>query len=136
VNPQIIVERASAMGINLKVKGDKIQYFPKSRTPHDFVELLQTNKEELLDYLSQRKEAECLHPVVWKGTVQEYRSLLVLRQAELVAAKAQLTGNDRADRYANNVIRDLETKIADLRVWLAEAMEKNNPTNTKQEECE
>ena len=75
-------------------------------------------------------------PIIWKGTVQEYRSLLVVREAELVAAKAQLTGNDRADWYVRNRIHDLEIKVADLRKWLAKAMEKKTFPDTRQEEDE
>ena len=63
-------------------------------------------------------------PVIWRGTVDEYFSLLVLREAELIAAKAQLTGNDSIDWYAKNRILDLEIKVADLKKWLAEAMTK------------
>lgn len=64
--------------------------------------------------------------VIWKGAADEYRPLLVLREAELIVAKAQLTGNDRIDWYAKNGILDLEIKIANLRRWLAEAVEKKN----------
>ena len=65
-------------------------------------------------------------PIVWKRTADEYRSLLALRQAELVVARTQLTGNERADWYAKNRIIDLEIKIADLRKWLAEAKVKKD----------
>ncbi len=41
-------------------------------------------------------------------------------------AKAQLTSDGYTDWYVNNRIRDLEIKMADLRRWLAEAMEKEN----------
>ena len=61
--------------------------------------------------------------VVWEGALQEYRSLLVLREAELLVAKAQLTGDNRMDWWLRNRIFDLEAKVADLKRWLTEAME-------------
>ena len=66
-------------------------------------------------------------PVIWEiGNVDQIRSLLVLREAELVVAKAHLTGNPSDDWYTNNRILDLETKIAHLRKWLSEAMGKKD----------
>ena len=66
-------------------------------------------------------------PVIWEtGDIAQIRFLLVLREAELVVAKAQLSGNDYIDWYTKNRILDLEIKIADLRKWLAEAMGKEN----------
>lgn len=66
-------------------------------------------------------------PAIWEaGNLDQIRSFLVLRGAELVVAKAQSTGNDRIDWYDLNTILDLETKLADLRKRLAEAMEKEN----------
>lgn len=38
----------------------------------------------------------------------------------------ELTGDSYQDWYVNNRILDLETKIADLKRWLAEAMEKRD----------
>lgn len=65
-------------------------------------------------------------PVIWEtGNVNQIRSLLVLRQAELVLAHSQLTENAYYDWYTRNQIRELQIKIADLRRWLAEAMEKD-----------
>ena len=64
--------------------------------------------------------------VIWKGTVDEYRSLFVLREAELIVAKAQLTDDEYIDLRIKDKILDLEKKIADLRKWLAEALEKTN----------
>lgn len=65
-------------------------------------------------------------PIIWEtGNINQIRSLLVLREAELVLAKSQLTGNQYNDWSTHNRIRDLEIKIADLRRWLAEAMEKD-----------
>jgi len=66
-----------------------------------------------------------VQPVIWKtDDMLQIRSLLVLREAELVLAEAQLTGDDYRDWYIRNRIRDLEIKIADLKRWLAEAEEK------------
>ena len=59
-------------------------------------------------------------PIVWKGTADEYHSLLALRQAELILAKSQLTGNPNIDWYINNRIRDLEIKISDMKRWMEE----------------
>jgi hypothetical protein len=78
------------------------------------------------DYTDLVKEESIGTPVIWRGTADEYLSLLVLREAELVVAKAQLTGNDRIDWYAKNRILDLEIKISDLRSWLAEARQRGD----------
>ncbi len=65
-------------------------------------------------------------PIIWEtGNTNQICSLLVLREAELVLAKSQLTGNKYNDWSTHNQIRDLEIKIADLKRWLAGA-EKNN----------
>lgn len=56
-------------------------------------------------------------PAIWSGAVEEYRSLLVLREAELTAARAQLTGNDYMDWYTKNVILRLETNVVALKEW-------------------
>jgi len=65
-------------------------------------------------------------PIIWEtGNVDQIRSLLVLREAELVLAKSQLTGNKYNDWFTHNRIRGLEIKIADLRRWLAEATGKD-----------
>lgn len=65
-------------------------------------------------------------PIIWEtGNIAQIRSLLVLREAELVVAKTHLTGDPSQDWYAHNRILDLEIKIANLRKWLAQAMEKD-----------
>ena len=66
-------------------------------------------------------------PIIWEtGNIAQIRYLLVLREAELVVAKTHLTGDPSQDWYAHNRILDLEIKIANLRKWLAQAMEKDN----------
>jgi hypothetical protein len=62
--------------------------------------------------------------IILHGTVEEYRALLVIREAELVLARAQLGQGKIHDWYLNNRIADLETKIGDLKNWLSES--KNN----------
>jgi len=63
-------------------------------------------------------------PIIWEtGNISQIRSLLVLTEAELLLAKAQLTGNDYSDWDVLIQIRDLEIMIADLRRWLKEAVE-------------
>lgn len=70
---------------------------------------------------------ESVPPVIWEtGNASQIRSLLVLREAELLLAKSQLTGDRYSDWYVHNQIRDLETKIADLKRWLNEAMAKDS----------
>jgi hypothetical protein len=71
-----------------------------------------------LNYVEPK--AQRTHPIVWKGNTDEYRSLLVVREAELILAEAQLTGSDKADWWVYNRIINLESQIADLRRWLAE----------------
>ena len=62
-------------------------------------------------------------PIIWEtGNVSQIRSLLVLREAELLLAIAQLTGNDYLDWYIRNRIVDLKIKVADLKTWLKEAI--------------
>lgn len=48
------------------------------------------------------------------------------RRRHLGLDQTSRPGNNRADRYAEDRILDLEIKIADLRKWLAEATEKKN----------
>jgi hypothetical protein len=59
--------------------------------------------------------------MIWEARVGECRSLLVLRQAELLLAKAQLTGNEYCDSYIQNRIQNLDLEIANLKRWLDEA---------------
>ncbi len=66
-------------------------------------------------------------PIIWEtGNIAQIRSLLVLREAELILAKSQLTGNDYFDWRVKNKVLDLEMNIADLRKWLAEARNDND----------
>lgn len=72
-------------------------------------------------------ESPVLLPVIWEtGNIDQIRSLLVLREAELVAAKAQLTGDPMQDWYVRNRIGFLEPIVVDLKEWLADAMGKGN----------
>lgn len=77
------------------------------------------------DEISRVISEALVPPIIWEtGNIPQIRSLLVIREAELVVAKAQLTGNDQVDWYVKNRLHDLEIKIADLRKWLKEAMER------------
>ena len=55
-------------------------------------------------------------PIIWEtSNISQIHSLLVLREAELVLAKSQLTGNQYNDWFTHHRIRDLEIKITDLK---------------------
>ena len=61
-------------------------------------------------------------PIIWEtDNIDQIRSLLVFREAELVLAKSQLTDNQYSDWSTHNRIRDLKIKIMDLRRWLNDA---------------
>ena len=63
--------------------------------------------------------------IIWEtGNIAQIQSLLVLRQAELILAEKQVTGEANHDWYANNRIKDLTIKIADLKRWITEAERK------------
>jgi hypothetical protein len=113
-----LVKRARQMGAEFKID-DKGQIWVKG------LELL---PQELRRDLRQRKEDIfiCLAGgVIWEtGNLSQIRSLLMIREAELVVANKQLTGNSHFDWHTNNRITNLELQIADLRRWLAQAMEK------------
>ena len=51
---------------------------------------------------------------------REYRSLLILLEAELVVATVQLTGNEHIDFHIKNRIAGLEIQIAGIRTWLTQ----------------
>lgn len=129
-NITALLERCRSLGATLTPVQGRLRVQAPRPLPDELVAELMEAKEEILAALRLRPESA----VVWKGKPSEYRSLLVMREAELVVTKTQLTGNDHADWYVKNLIHNLENKISDLRKLLAEAMEKNNPTNTKQEE--
>ena len=54
---ELIIQRAKDLGVTLRPAGDRLQYYPKSKTPDDFVSVLRTNKDEVLKYLSSESEA-------------------------------------------------------------------------------
>jgi len=68
-------------------------------------------------------EVGFVSPIIWEtGNVAQIHSLLIVREAELMVAKAQLTENPVHDWYINNNITQLEIMIADLKKWLTEAI--------------
>lgn len=70
--------------------------------------------------INTRGNKSSVPPIIWEtGNSEQIRSLLVLREAELVVAKTHLTAYH--DFYVSNKILDLERKINDLKRWLAEA---------------
>jgi len=86
--------------------------------------LLNENQDSnnLLKHINEESVKQKTPPIIWEaGNIDQIRSLLVLREAELILAKSQLTGNQYNDWSTHNRIRDLEIKIADLRRWLNDA---------------
>ena len=119
------IEQACSMGAEFRIAGDgKVMVRGLTLLPPEIQNALRQHRTQVLQYL----ESECqVPPVIWEtGNLSQIRSLLVLREAELILAKAQLTGDDYRDWYVHNQIRDLETKIADLKRWLNEAMAKDS----------
>lgn len=107
---QTIVEKACAMGIILDVKGDKIRYSPKSRTPHDFVEMLQRNKEELIVYLS-RQQAEVVSSnneglISWAAELAE-QCLDLPVPVQYIEAPLRVVSTIRASYYASVYLRTI-----------------------------
>jgi len=118
-----IIERARSMGAEFQIAGDdRVIVRGLSLLPAEIRDALHRNKTQVFEYL----ESEGQTPqVIWEiGNLSQIRSLLTLRQAELVLSEAQLTGKDKNDWYLNNRIADLKIKIGDLRKWLSEAIEK------------
>ena len=114
-----IIKKAQKLGAEFRVEDDgRLLVRQFSALPDDIQQALRSHKGEVVTYLLKA-------PIVWKGTPDEYHKLLVVREAELLLAEARLTGNKYNDWSTHNWIRDLEIKIADLRRWLAEAMEKD-----------
>jgi len=139
-----IIRELKEKGFRLALDGEDLSFsYRKETAPNtvaEFRQKLKQNKDQLVAYLStqlhtrrqrpvtkvaENRKASVL-PIIWEtGNITQIRSLLVLREAELVVAKTHLTGDPPQDWYAHNQIVDLEIKIADLRKWLAEAMEKH-----------
>ena len=116
------IEKACSMGADFRITDEgRVLVRGLSLLPTEIREVLRQHKTEVQDYL----EAQCtVPPVIWEtGNLSQIRSLLVLREAELLLAKTQLTGNNCCDWYIKNRIKNLEIKIADLRRWLNEAKE-------------
>lgn len=90
------------------------------------------------DPFEAKPDTKGLSSIIWKDAADEYRSLLVIREAELVLAKAQLTGNKKHDWYLNNRITELESTIDNLKKWLTESKENTQileqPTTNKKVE--
>jgi len=141
-----IIQRTRKLGITLALVGDRIRYAPRQKAPPELVEELRRHKADLVSHLQHQTtiadssqkttnrateaNSACgkisTSPIIWEtGNIGQIRSLLILREAELVLAKSQLTGNRYNDWFAHNQIRDLEIKIADLRRWLTEVMGKD-----------
>ena len=114
------VEQARSIGAEFRVTEEgKVMVRGLTLLPPSIREVLHQNRTGVFEYLEVERHAP---PILWEtGNVSQLRSLLVLRQAELLLAKAQLTGDDYRDWYVSNKVRDLEIKITDLKKWLAEA---------------
>ncbi len=66
--------------------------------------------------VNTRNNKSSVPPIIWEtGNAGQIRSLLLLREAEVVVAQTHLTGDPYRDWYVNNSVRDLEIKIANLR---------------------
>ncbi len=142
-----IIQRTRKLGITLALVGDRIRYAPRQKAPPELVDDLRRHKADIISHLQRQTvttsysqnvpngapetNSACdkisVPPIIWEtGNINRIRSLLVLREAELILAKSQLTGNKYNDWSTHNRIRDLEIKITDLRRWLNEAMKIDN----------
>ncbi len=84
------------------------------------------DSNNLLEHINEESVKQKTPPIIWEtGNIDQIRSLLVLREAELILAKSQLTGNQYNDWFTHNRIRGLEIKITDLRRWLIETKDKD-----------
>ena len=111
-----LIERCSALGATLTPFGDRLKVRAPEPLPSDLLVALKEAKPLVMAELLSRTA----RPIIWKGTSDEYRQALVVFEAEVVLAKAQLTGDPVRDWYARNRILDLEMKIGDLNKWLVE----------------
>jgi hypothetical protein len=84
----------------------------------------------------ERKEHHGRCPVIWKGTLDEYRAMLVLKEAELIVAKAQLTGNRYCDLSITTAILCLEADMTDLRRWLGRTASETKTSETEEGRAE
>jgi len=90
------------------------------------IEVEEHKEGQVVGNLVPRSELEVpsKSTIIWKGTVKEYRSILIIREAELIVAQSKLIGNPQIDWWARNHILVLEKQIANLKEWLTEALEK------------
>lgn len=118
-----IIEKARDLGAEFQIAGDNgVRVRGLSTLPAQMQDLLRKNKTQVLVYLEKESKAP---PILWeKGNIPQIRSLLILREVELILAKSQRTENQRNDWYISNQIVDLEIKIQDLKRLLSEAMVK------------
>ncbi len=134
-------------GFKLDFDGEDLNFsYPKGAAPNTVAKLrqkLKQNKNRLVEYLieqgqrrgqspvkaiaDEEQELTSTPPIIWEtGNIAQIRSLLVLREAELVLAKSQLTGDGYVDWYIKNRVLDLEMKIASLKKWLADTRNDND----------
>ncbi|MBA7471024.1 hypothetical protein ES707_06316 [subsurface metagenome] len=142
-----IIRDLEEKGFKLDFDGEDLNFsYPKSAAPNTVAKLrqkLKQNKNRLVEYLigqgqgREQRPAKAMAdkkqgltstpPIIWEtGNIAQIRSLLVLREAELVLAESQLTGDDYVDWRVKNKVLDLEMKITTLRKWLAEARNDND----------
>lgn len=119
-NASALIQRCQSLGATLTPFGDRLNVRAPQALPDDLMAALREAKPQVIAELQLRK----VQPIIWHGTVDEYRSVLLIKEAELVAAMAQLTGYAPHDWYAKNRILTLEQHITDLRTWLSIAIKR------------
>ena len=114
-----IINEARSMGADFRLTdGGVVLVRGLSRLPEDLRDTIRGSKAQLVMFLSAEHGA----PVIWQtNNVGQIRSLLVLREAELILTKSHLTGKTHVDWYICNNIAGLEIQIANLTRWLEEA---------------
>ena len=97
MNAPEIVQQAQELGISLVLRGDRILYTPKSRTPVELVAALREHKQELVRYLSQQEEYASGMPVQDPGISRNSDSQEPVAKAEthhLLAWASELAEQD------------------------------------------